>query len=184
MEKENKKNLPMNIVSLALIVFAVISRLVPHPPNFTPITAIALFGGYSLSNRWNAFLLPLAIMFISDLFLGFHSTIWAVYLSFLLITSIGFLLKNRFSYFRLFYFSSISSLAFFLITNFAVWLTSGMYPHNLQGLLQCYFFGLPFYKTSPMDLFALSFAGDLFYAFAIFSAFHFASRLILKYRLD
>jgi hypothetical protein len=171
-----------NIIPLVLIVFAVISRLIPHPPNFTPITAIALFGGYSFSNRWSAIFLPLVIMFISDLFIGFHSTIWAVYLSFVLITLLGFLLRSKFSYLKLVYFASGSSLLFFLITNFAVWMTSGMYPHTLQGLLQCYFLGLPFYKTSPLEFFALSFIGDLVYSFAIFSAFHLASKLVLKHR--
>lgn len=180
MEKRNGRINLNNIISLTLIIFAVISRLVPHPPNFTPITAIALFGGYSLSNRWNALLLPLVIMFISDLFIGFHSTMWAVYLSFSLITLLGFQLRNKFSYLRLFYLASGSSLLFFLVTNFAVWMTSGMYPHTFQGLVQCYFLGLPFYKTSPIEFFALSFVGDLTYSFAIFSAFHLASKLVLK----
>lgn len=184
MEKRNRKIELNNIIPFTLIVFAVILRLVPHPPNFTPITAIALFGGYSLSNRWSAFLLPLTIMFISDLFIGFHSTIWAVYLSFALITLLGFLLRNKFSYLRLAYFASGSSLLFFLITNFAVWMTSGMYPHTLGGLLQCYFLGLPFYKTSPIEFFALSLLGDLIYSFAIFSAFQFATKSIFKHRIN
>lgn len=180
----NRKIELKNIIPLTLIVFAVISRLIPHPPNFTPITAIALFGGYSLRNRWNAIFLPLLIMFISDLFIGFHSTIWAVYLSFILITLLGFLLRNKFSYLKLVYLASGSSFLFFLITNFAVWMTSGMYPHTLQGLLQCYFLGLPFYKTSPIEFLAFSFIGDLIYSFAIFSAFHLASKLVFKHQMS
>ncbi|MGB9770711.1 MAG: DUF6580 family putative transport protein [Candidatus Kapaibacteriota bacterium] len=164
--------------SLSLIAIAVLSRFIPHPPNFSPVASIALLSGYSFSNRVKSFLVPIIAMIISDFFIGFHSTMWAVYLSFSLCVIFGFLLKKNFSFYKLFAFSVASSLLFYLITNFAVWLTSGMYPHTLAGLFQCYTMGLPFYRTSTLDFFAFSLFGDIFYSFVLFGALKLAEKKI------
>ena len=58
---------------LILIIFGIISRVIPHPPNFSPLTAIALFGGLNFNNKKIAFVIPLLILIISDFFLGFSS---------------------------------------------------------------------------------------------------------------
>lgn len=173
-----KKNLSNNIeyFSISLILLAVVSRFIPHPPNFTPIISISLLAGYSFKNKLKSFLVPIIAMFISDIFIGFHSTIWAVYLSFLIIVLLGFLLRRNFSYLKLLGFVSISSFIFYLITNFAVWATSGMYPNTLAGLLQCYLFGLPFYKPTPIEMFGLAYLGDLIYSFTLFFAYDHATK--------
>ncbi|MFN3781474.1 MAG: DUF6580 family putative transport protein [Candidatus Kapaibacteriota bacterium] len=179
-----RRNLLPNIefFSISLILIAIASRFIPHPPNFTPIISISLLAGYSFRNKLKSFLIPLVSMFVSDLFLGLHFTIWAVYLSFVIVVFLGFLLRNNFNYIRLFGLVSISSLLFYLVTNFAVWATSGMYPHTLAGLLQCYFFGLPFYKPSPIEMFGLAYLGDLIYSFTLFVAYDFAAKRIYAHK--
>lgn len=168
------------LFSLSLILLAVVSRLIPHPPNFTPIAAIALLSGYTFSNKFKTYAIPIIAMLISDLFLGFHSTIWAVYLALGITVLFGFSLKKKFSFARLFAYSSLSSFLFYLITNFAVWLTSNMYPHTIAGLLQCYTFGLPFYRQSTWEFFAFSLFGDIFYSFVLFVAYKFAEKKIIR----
>lgn len=169
-----------NFFPISLILIAISSRLIPHPPNFTPIIAVALFGAYSFQNKIISFTVPLLSMLISDLIIGFHSSMLAVYLSFSLIVFIGFSLRNYFSFKRLFFKVSISSFLFFIITNFAVWLTSGMYPYTFSGLIQCYILGIPFYKTTPLEFFALSYLGDLFYSYVMFGAFLLSQKFIFK----
>lgn len=127
-----------NKVVLALIVLALLTRLLPHPPNVAPITAIALFGGNRFANNWLAYLLPLLCMGISDLFLGFSSISIFVYLSFILISYIGVnskTISNKVIF--------GSSLSFFLITNFGVFLLG--YPQTIEGLVSCYVLALPFF---------------------------------------
>ena len=171
---ENRKILTAvkNILPLSLIVLsAVLSRILPHPPNFAPISGIALFSGSYLSG-FNAFLLPLGIMFLSDMIIGFHSTILYVYGSFFLIVCLGKLLRKKNSFISLATTSFASSLIFFIITNFGVWLNGGLYTKNLQGLEQSYIVALPFFKNTI--------AGDFFYAFLLFYSFQFLTLLINK----
>ncbi len=169
-----------DLFSLLLIVIAILSRFIPHPPNFTPITAIALFAGFSFNNKVVSFLVPLIAMLVSDFFIGFHSTMWAVYLSFILIVTFGFILRNRFKFGRLFSLILLSSFSFYIITNFAVWLTSGMYPLNFEGLVQCYTMGLPFYNTSTVGMLGFSLLGDIFYSFVIFGAYKLAENKLIE----
>jgi len=86
---------PGFLILTGMIFIAAFVRLIPHPPNFVPIAAIALFGGAYFTKRWVAFLIPLAAMLITDLILGFHSTMWAVYLSFVIIVGIGMLMIKQ-----------------------------------------------------------------------------------------
>ena len=109
----NKKHF---IIAL-IMVLAAFSRLIPHPPNFTPVTAIALFGGLYLSNKAMAYALPLTVMAISDLFLGFSSITFFVYFAFLIVSFIGTQSKKP-SFLAIL----ISSISFFIITNFGVWI--------------------------------------------------------------
>jgi len=153
-----EKLLPVTLV----ITAAVLTRTLPHPPNFAPITGIALFSGSYLSGP-AAFILPLVIMFVSDLLIGFHSTMIYVYFSFVLIVLIGRLVKKNNSFLRTTSASLTSSLLFFLITNFGVWLSENLYPKNLIGLEQSYIMGLPFFKNALL--------GDLFYTLVLFYSF-------------
>ena len=152
-----KKHYPMSTTYLskkqlfiiAFMLIAVLFRLLPHIPNFTPITAIALFGGLYFSNKTMAYLVPLVIMALSDLFLGFHSISFVVYAAFIVVSFIGTQTKKP-SVFTIL----LSSISFFIITNFGVWLIG--YPKTWSGLVECYTLALPFFRNSLL--------GDLFYS--------------------
>jgi len=155
---------------LAAILGAAALRLVPHPPNFAPIAAMALFGGAYLGRRSLAFVAPLAAMLLSDLLLGFHPYMWATYLGVALIVLIGWAVQQRIAPVRVGVAAVASSLLFFLLTNFAVWLQSGFYPPTLAGLTACYVAAIPFFQNTL--------AGDLFYAALLFGGFAVMERLI------
>mgnify|MGYP001565485225 CR=1 FL=1 len=155
---------------LAIILLAVVARLIPHAPNFAPIGGLALFSGSNFKNKI-ALLIPLSAMFISDIFLGFHKTIPYVYANFIIIALIGGLIKND-KWQSLLKASLISSVLFFLITNFGVWATGTMYQKNLSGLIQCYGFGVPFFRNTLLS--------DLFYTFSFFYGYRFLSNFFFK----
>ncbi len=154
------------IVLTGMIFAGAVLRLLPHYPNFTPIAAMALFGGAYFTNKKLSFVVPFAAMILSDLILGFHSTMWAVYLSFALIVVIGFGLRERRKVSNIFLASVSSSVLFFVITNFAVWLSGSIYPITIGGLGECFTAAIPF--------FAYTAVGDLFYVGIFFGAFELA----------
>ncbi len=145
---------PKVLVVSVIILFAAMMRLIPHYPNFTPIAAIALFGGAHLGKRWIAFVLPLAALFISDLFLGFHNLMIPVYIGFALIVLFGTLMHNRVRVPHVIGGSLAGSLVFFLVTNFAVWALTPYYPPTWQGLMTSYTMAIPFLHSGLL--------GDLF----------------------
>lgn len=157
------------IVSAIFIVAA--SRLFPHIPNFTPLAAMALFGGVYLSDKRLAFIVPLLALLISDIALqllfgwGFHNTMIYVYIGFILTSFIGMLVKRNTSVLSVAAGSMISSILFFIITNFGVWAASG-YQMGLAGLEATYMLGIPF--------FAPTLVGDLFFNGILFGAFYLA----------
>jgi len=159
---------PRFLVIISVIAGAAFLRLIPHWPNFTPIAGIALFGGTYLVRKQLAFIIPFAAMLLSDLLLGFHQTMLAVYTSFALIVGIGLILRERVGIFTVVSASVVSSLVFFLVTNFASW-QSGMmpYPMNFNGLIQAYAAGLPFLNNGIL--------GDLFYNSVFFGGFYLVS---------
>lgn len=164
-EMENKTFTSNFYLIISLIAAGALMRLVPHWPNFTPVAAIALFGGTYLRRKELAFLIPVAALFLSDLLLGFHSTMAAVYASFALIVALGFILRRRVSPFGVVAASLASSVLFFLITNFAVWYSGMMpYPHTASGLATSYIAGLPFLWNGL--------AGDLFYNGILFGSYY------------
>ena len=152
------------VLSYALIVFAVILRLVPHPANFAPIAALALFGGVYL-NRKLAIIIPLAAMLISDYAIGLYSykIMLSVYGSFLLVGLLGFWLRNHKSVANVFGISLVGSTLFYLITNFAVWAFGTMYPKTLAGLLASYAMAIPFFRNTIL--------GDMFYTGLLFGTY-------------
>lgn len=156
--REIKKILP----ALGIILIAVILRLLPHPANVAPITAMALFGGVYLNKKY-ALVVPILAMMISDIFLGFHNTILFVYLSFLLIGLIGIFIKKIKSAQTILISSFMSSILFFVITNFGVWLVGNLYPHTAEGLINAYILALPFFRNTII--------GDLLYAGLFFGAY-------------
>jgi len=179
-----KKVAVVAFVPVAAVAILVLSRLLPHVPNFAPITAMALFGGAYLSKKY-ALLLPLVAMAISDYLLlyvhpfsahplsfthvygplaGFTSASWAVYASFALSGGVGLWLRERKSVTNIFLASIFCSLQFFLITNAAVWL-GGAYERSIIGLWESYVAGLPFLRGTVL--------GDVFYTGLFFGAFEY-----------
>ena len=140
----------MNIKILLIIsvIFLVsLTRIFPHPPNFTPILALAIFGGAYLPNRITAISLPIISMFISDLIIGFHSQIFTVYAAIILLSILGHLMKTKnFKNFAITGFTG--SLIFFIITNFSVWLGGSLYPLTIDGIIQCYIMAIPFFHNT------------------------------------
>lgn len=170
-------NIRIGIIAL-LIVVAALSRLLPHPYNFTPIAAMGLFGAAYFSQRYLAFVVPFVAMWISDLILNnvvyakmypeyYNSFQWfgsaPVYFSFALIVVLGFVLLRNVQVTNVLVASLSASVLFFLITNFAVWMNNPLYPQNAVGLIACYAAGLPFFGNTLL--------GDLFYSGVLFGAF-------------
>jgi hypothetical protein len=159
---------------LSAILVAAALRLVPHPPNFTPVDAMALFSGAYLGRRLVAFAAPLGALFLSDLVLGFYNGMATVYSATALIVLIGWFAVKRVSPLRVGLAAIAGSILFFLVTNFGVWAGSGMYPHTSAGLAACYVAAIPFFKNTL--------AGDLFYAVLLFGGFRVAELLVPQLR--
>ncbi len=137
-----------------IMLTALAARLMPHPPNFTPIESVALFGGAYAADRRLAFLLPLLALLLSDLVLGFvvygyglfYGGMAFVYVGVALITALGMgCLRRRVTVFRVAGCAVAAASLFFIVTNFGTWLMSGLYPYSSSGLLACYLAGLPFF---------------------------------------
>jgi hypothetical protein len=159
---------PKFYVVLTMILAGAMMRLIPHWPNFTPIAAIALFGGTFLKRKELAFLIPVIAMLISDLIIGFHSTMLPVYLSFIAIVGLGLVLQRRLTVVNTISTALTSSVIFYLVTNFASWSSGIMpYPMNAAGLMQSYIAGLPFFFNGII--------GDLFYTSVLFGAVYFVT---------
>ena len=157
-----------------LIIVAAITRILPHPPNVTPIGGMALFGAAYLGRKYLALLLPLLALWLSGLFLDnvvysayYDGFTWfsqpAVFIAFLLIVGLGWLALKKVSPMRLFGASLSASVIFFLVTNFGVWLQGGLYPPTFSGLMACYGAGLPFLRNTVL--------GDMFFVGALFGTF-------------
>ena len=148
---------------------AAATRLLPHPPNFTAVGAIALFSGAYFARRIWGFVVPLGAMLVSDAVLGFSSDLPVVYATFVAIVGLGLLLRERKTQVAPVAAAAVgASTLFYLTTNFAVWAMSGMYPTTPVGLLACYFAAIPFFGPTL--------AGDLFYTAVLFAGFAWAER--------
>ena len=157
---------PRFLVLAGMIVFAAFTRLMPHPPNFTAVGAIALFGGAYFNKRIPAFAVPIIAMFLTDLIIGLHPGMYAVYLSFIFIVMIGMTLKDRIKLGSVFLASISASVLFFIITNFAQWLSFPLYSKDIAGLAECYTAAIPF--------FGYTLVGDLFFVGVLFGVFELA----------
>lgn len=168
---ENKFFTSRMIFVISAILVAVVMRLIPHWPNFTPLAAIAIFGGAYINRKALAFILPVIAMFVSDLIIGFHTTMVAVYVAMMVSVGIGMMLRNRVKIGNVAIASVSSSIVFFLITNFAAWYTGLMpYTRDFAGLIQAYTFGIPFFNTGLV--------GDLFYSGVIFGSYYLVSKRV------
>lgn len=154
------------LVLAAMVAFAALARLIPHPPNFTPIGAMALFGGACFADRRLACTLPLAALFLSDLFLGLHVLIPVVYGSFALNVLLGRWLRSRRTVVTTAAVTLAGSVQFFVVTNFACWLL--YYPHTAEGLVACYVSAIPFFQNTLL--------GDAVFTTALFGTLAVAER--------
>ena len=167
-QKENL--LYRTLLALALIVLAAALRIAPHPWNFTPVGAMALFSGAVLRDRRLAFFFPLLSLFLGDIFIGFHKLMFVVYASFLINVAIGLWLRDRRTITRISLATLLGAIQFFTVTNFAVWALGGFYPRTVAGLATCYAAGVPFFWNTL--------AGDAIYAALLFGGYALAERLL------
>lgn len=159
---------PRLLVLVCMILAAAASRLIPHPPNVAPVTAVALFGGAYLSDKRLAFLVPVAALFLSDLILGLYPHMEIVYGSFAVVVCIGLLLRKRRTPLRIAGAALASSALFFIITNFGVWAFDALYPRTMAGLVACYVAAIPFFRNTLM--------GDALYTAILFGGFALAEK--------
>ncbi len=159
----NKYSFTKYAAALLLIAVAAFSRMLPHPSNFTPIAAIALFGGVYLDKRF-AFIVPILAMLVSDYFIGFYGGMYWVYGSFVLIGLIGLWLRNHKKPLLILGGTLASSIIFFVVTNFGVWMTPGsIYAHNWAGVVECYVAAIPFFRNTV--------GGDLLFVAVMFGLY-------------
>ena len=169
----NRKIQPGLIFVASVIIAGASFRFIPHWPNFTPIAAMALFGGAYIGRKHLAFLIPFAAMFLSDLVLGLHKDMWAVYLAFGLTVMIGTLIRSNIRFVTVTGAAAGSSVIFFLLTNFGSWLASPFYPQTFGGLMQSYIAGLAFINNGSygISFFLNELAGGLFYSGIFFGVY-------------
>ena len=168
-------------LAFGIILVAIIVRVIPHPANFAPVGAVAIFSGRFLPKRY-AYIIPVLIMFLSDLIVGFYTPLImaSVYVSFLISVWLGSRIKSKKLFAQTLTFTLLGSVIFFLITNTAVWAFSSMYPHTLIGLAESYWLALPFFRNTVLsDIF---YVGVLFTSFALFQkkSFRFNSHQIIN----
>ena len=149
-------------LAVGLVVLGVVMRLLPHIPNIAPVGAVALFGGAILPRRY-AWWLPLAIMAVSDLLIGFYDGILFNWAGFLAVGLLGMSLAKASMTRRLAVGVLGGGLLFYLVSNFGVWLQGGLYAHTWAGLVECYTMALPFLRNTLV--------GDLLYSGLLFGAY-------------
>ena len=155
------KNLDKEIIPISFILILALARLIPHPPNFTPVIAVAIMSSYFFKNIYLSFATMLISMLIADFFIGFYGHMIFVYISLLLITFAFFKTNWKINFKNLFIFGFIGSVIFFIISNFGVWIVSSMYEKSFDGLVQCYFLAIPFFKNTFLSTLVFSYTAFL-----------------------
>lgn len=151
-----KKNHTNILISIFLIAFVFATRLIPHVSNFTPIFAFGIFTVTLFKNRILSTILPIAAMFLSDIFIGFYPEIWAVYVSVAVSMLISYSIIKNPSALKVGISSFAAPTIFFILSNLAVWIS--WYPTTLSGFVSCYVNAIPFYGYSIVSTLAYSFA--------------------------
>lgn len=167
---------PRVMTLVGIIVAAAALRLLPHWPNFTPVAAMALFGGAHFASRRAAFAVPLLAMLASDLVIGLHASVPFVYAAFAAIVGLGLLVRRRPTVLTVGGAALAGSVLFFVVTNLGAWAVGGLYPYTPAGLVAAYTAGIPY--------FAPTVAGDLFYTALLFGGFALAQRALPALRED
>ena len=186
----NKQNNKLVISAGLLIVFAALTRLFPHYPNFTAVGAMAIFGGSVIKDKKLAFLLPLLALLLSDVCLqlftstkGFYGVgQFFVYGAFILITGLATFMRKT-NALNIAFAAVWSGVIFFLVSNFGVWLLSGAYPKSLAGLGACYWIAIPFYNGEVTGSFLLnSIVGNLFFSAILFGAYALIKQQVVAHK--
>lgn len=164
----NKVISPRLVFVISAVAIAALTRILPHPPNFTAVGAMALLAGALVPNRLLSLVMPMTALFITDLFLGFHNTMWAVYAAVGFTSMIGWMISKRQSVLSITAGSLISIASFFFITNAAMWVvgffTQGFYPTTAAGLGLALESGLPFLTNDIIS--------NLLFTAIFFGSFH------------
>ena len=163
--------LKKEIFPISLILILAFARLIPHPPNFTPIIAVAIVSGYFFKNLNLSILTLLIAMLISDLFIGFYENMIFVYVSLIIITFTFYKISNKINFKNLFIYGFAGSLIFFVISNFGVWalgspgLDNLPYEKSLAGLIECYIFAIPFFGNTFLSTLIFAYPAIFIYKF-------------------
>jgi len=174
LKTSNSKAVYIGLV-VALVALGILGRWLPHPPNFAPIAAIAIFAGTMLPRRY-AIIVPMVAIIASDLFIGLHSTIFYTWGSFAVIALFSSnYLRGRVGFVNTTATTVGASVLFFLVTNFGVWAQGKMYTLTFSGLMHSYTNGLPFFRNTL--------AGDLFYTSALFGLYYLGVKVVGKYKI-
>ena len=161
--------LKKEIFPIGLILILTFARLIPHPPNFTPIIAAAIISSYFFKNLNFSLIILLIAMLISDLFIGFYENVFFVYASLLLITFIFHKISKKINFKNLFIFGFAGALIFFIISNFGVWILGSPgvdnlpYDKNLNGLIECYILAIPFFGNTFISTVIFSYPAIFIY---------------------
>lgn len=166
---QNENLLYRALLALTIVVLAAALRIAPHPWNFTPIGAMALFSGAVIRDRRLAFFFPLLALCVGDVFVGFYKLMFVVYASFFVSVAIGLWLRYRRTIGHIAFATLLGAIQFFLVTNFAVWAFGLSYSRNAAGLAACYAAGIPYFWNTL--------AGDVAYVALFFGSFALAERL-------
>ena len=163
------KNLESYYLPIVLILILSFSRLIPHPPNFTPIIAVAIMSSYFFKNIYLSFATLLVSMLLTDAFISFYNNMFFVYLSLLLIVFIFHKIGEKMNFKNLFICGFIGSLIFFIISNFGVWFLGSHgvldvpYEKNLNGLIECYVLAIPFFGNTFLSTLIFSYPAIFIY---------------------
>ena len=147
-----KKNINNLLLPIVIILSLSLTRLIPHPWNFSPVLAVGIFSGFYFKQFYLSLFIVILSMFIGDLYLGFHSTMFFTYISLAVAVIIGLYIKH-FKFTEILFSGLASSVSFFIITNFGAWLTLEMYEKNFAGLLQSYVLAIPFFHNTLISTF-------------------------------
>ena len=158
---------------IILILILAMSRLIPHPPNFTPVISVAIMSGYLFRNIYLSFVVLITSMILADAFIGFYENMLFVYLSLLLIAYIFYKIAGKINLKNLFIYGFFGSVIFYLISNFGVWYFGNLYEKNVNGLIECYFLAIPFFKNTVLS--------TIFFTYITFVLDHFFKRKMLSY---
>ena len=151
------KTLKKEIFPISLILILALARLIPHPPNFTPIVAVAIMSSCFFRNIYLSFAVIIVSMLLADVFVGFYNNMFFVYASLLLIAFIFYKISKKINLKNLFFYGFAGSLIFFIISNFGVWALGSpgaygvAYEKSLNGLIECYILAIPFFGNTFMS---------------------------------